>query len=75
MQKTLWLALGVLLVLAGLAALVHPMISYRTDQRDIQIGSMKARLETRRIFPIPRVVGSMVVFSGIAIVLWGFKKN
>jgi hypothetical protein len=75
LEHRLWLVLGVILVLLGVAALVHPQISYRTDERDIQVGTMKARMETRRILHIPGVVAGMVILSGVAIAVLGFKKD
>jgi hypothetical protein len=74
-EQRLWLVVGVILILLGVAALIHPQISYRTDERDIQVGTMTARMETRRIFRFPRIVSGMAVLSGVAITLLGLKKD
>ncbi|MFY9529083.1 MAG: hypothetical protein WBC04_11295 [Candidatus Acidiferrales bacterium] len=74
-EQRIWLVVGVILILLGVAALVHPQISYRTDERDIQVGTVTARMETRRIFHFPRIVSGMVVLSGVAIALLGLKKD
>jgi len=46
---------GVLMVIAGIATLIHPRIEMPAQEREIQINDNKAIISTKRIiaFPIP----------------------
>lgn len=62
---------GVLLVVLGIAALIHPSFSRSERQDVVQVGPMQATVETRRVFTIPwfasglvMVVGAWLIYSG-----------
>jgi hypothetical protein len=74
MSQKLWMAFGILLVIAGIAALIHPRLRFRTNHREVQIGSIKAIEETSRILPIPRVAGALVLVSGLLLAASAIRK-
>jgi hypothetical protein len=73
-MKKIPLILGVLLIVLSVAALIAGRISYATHEDVMKVGPMEARVETRRIIPIPRVLSGLVLVSGILLVYLGSKK-
>ncbi len=55
---------GVLFVLLGLVALVHPTIKMPAKQTEVQIGSVKTPMETRRVFDVPPITSVIFVLCG-----------
>jgi uncharacterized protein YjeT (DUF2065 family) len=68
MGQKLWMAFGILLVIAGIAALIHPRIRLRTSRQEVRIGSVKAIEETSRILPVPRIAGALILTSGLLLI-------
>jgi hypothetical protein len=67
--------IGVLLVLLGLAALVHPEIKKPAKREEIQIGPMKVPVETRRIFTVPPALGGIIIVCGAGLVFLGARRT
>jgi hypothetical protein len=74
MGQKLWLAFGILMVIAGIAALIHPRMLFRTNHREVRIGSLKAIEETSRVLPIPRIAGALVLASGLLLTASAIRK-
>jgi uncharacterized protein YjeT (DUF2065 family) len=74
MGQRLWLAFGILLVIGGIALLIHPRLRFRTNHREVRIGSVKAIEETSRILLIPRVAGALIVGSGLLLAASAIRK-
>ena len=74
MQRKIFLILGLLLIVLSVAALIAGQISYATQQDVMKVGPMEARVETRRIVPIPRVLSGLVLVSGLLLVYLGWKR-
>jgi uncharacterized protein YjeT (DUF2065 family) len=74
MGQRIWLAFGILLVIAGIALLIHPRLRFRTNHREVRIGSVKAIEETSRILTIPRVAGALIVVSGLLLAASTIRK-
>lgn len=60
-------AFGLLLIILGIASLVHPNIPMPAKKTEVQIGSTKAIMETRRIIEVPTILGGLLVFAGGAL--------
>jgi hypothetical protein len=60
---------GILLVAAGIAALIHPQVAMPAQTQEVDAGPGKAIIETRRIvtFPWPFSVLLIVAGAGQAI--------
>lgn len=67
--------IGVLLVVFGLAALVHPEFKMQAKQEEIQIGPMKVPVETRRIFTVPPLMGGIIIVCGAGLVFVGTRQS
>ncbi len=59
--------LGVVLVLLGLAALIHPRVTMPAKKSEIQFGSEKFIVETTRIVTIPWYLSIVVALAGAAL--------
>jgi hypothetical protein len=74
MRSKIWAANGAILILLGLAALVHPGVQTRAKKDEVQIGGHKAIVETRRFFEIPAALGVSVMLAGGALVFLGLRR-
>lgn len=57
---------GILLVAAGIAALIHPQLSMPARTEEVQVASGKAIIETRRIVTLPKPFCALLIFAGAA---------
>jgi len=55
---------GILLVAAGIAALIHPQVAMPAQKQEIQVGEGKAIIETRRIVTFPRPFSVLLILAG-----------
>ena len=55
---------GILLITAGIAALVHPQVSMPAQKQEVPIGEGKAIIETRRIVSFPRPFSALLILAG-----------
>jgi uncharacterized membrane protein HdeD (DUF308 family) len=57
---------GILLIVAGVAALIHPQLSMPAHKEEIPVAGGKAIIETRRIVTFPKTFCALLVFAGAA---------
>ncbi len=57
---------GILLIAAGIAALIHPQLSMPAKTEEIQVASGKAIIETRRIVTFPKPFCALLIIAGAA---------
>jgi hypothetical protein len=55
---------GILLLAAGIAALIHPQVAMPAKKQEIQVGEGKAIIETRRIVTFPRPFSVLLILAG-----------
>ncbi len=67
--------IGVLLVLAGIAALVFGEFSFTKRETVVQIGEAKIEAETREAFPLPPIAGFAAIGAGLVLVVIGYRKR
>ena len=60
---------GVFLIVLGIGALAYQGISYKTEEKILDIGSFEATAETTKTIPISPIVGVLAVVSGVAVVI------
>ena len=66
---------GVLLIVAGVLALVYQQISYTTRETVLDIGPVEATAERRRTVPLPPLVGIAAVAGGIIFIIAARKRR
>ena len=75
MRKRLPMAVGVMLILIGVAALIQPQFSYRVEQHSQQVGAMKVLFETRKVIHFPLWFSIAVLTIGAGFLITGMRKD
>ena len=57
---------GVLLIIAGIAALIHPQIMMPAQTKEVQIGTNKAIITTHRVLEFPTAFSVVLILVGAA---------
>lgn len=65
---------GLVLVVAGLIMLVMPL-TYKSQEDVINVGGLKASVETKKEVPMQPLIGGVMLAGGVALVLLGKKKK
>jgi hypothetical protein len=68
-------AVGLVLIVLGLAALAYQGINYTTRETVIDIGPVHATAERHRTLPLPPVLGVVVVAGGVVLLVAGLRKH
>ena len=66
--------LGIVLIVAGLAALVYGGISWTERNKVIDVGPVEVTTEDHERVPISPVIGGVVLAAGVALVLKGGRR-
>jgi hypothetical protein len=66
---------GVLLILVGIAALIHSHFSYQVERHSAQIAGSKVLFETRRVVHFPLWFSIPILIIGAALVIIGLQKE
>jgi hypothetical protein len=60
--------IGILLIILGVGALAYQGISYREEEKVLDVGPIEATKETTKTVPIPPILGVVAVIGGVALV-------
>ncbi len=71
MKLTLHAAFGVLFLVLGVVALIHP--NFLLSAKKVTIADQRV-IETRRIISIPRLASGIEVVLGIGLIFFGSRK-
>lgn len=66
---------GLVLIVAGIVALIYRGIPYTTRETVIDIGPIQATAERDRTFGVPTAVGALAIVGGAALVIVGGRKS
>lgn len=75
MRNKPFLLVGIILVVIGAAAILHPQYSYRVSQHAERIGPSQIEYETRRVYHLPIWFGIAITTIGAALVVGGLQKE
>lgn len=67
--------IGVVLVVLGVLALVYGGINYSRNRTVLQMGSMSVTATEHKSFPVPAVVGVVVLAGGVALLVLGQRRS
>jgi uncharacterized membrane protein YidH (DUF202 family) len=67
--------IGVLLIVAGIVALVLGEVSFTKNETVVQFGEAKLEAQTRETYPIPAVAGIAAIAAGIVLVVVGYRRR
>jgi len=74
-MKRAVIILGIVLLVLGLAAVLHPTYTYHKQEQVAKIGAFQATVDEERTAQIPPVAVAAVIVSGLALVLIGSKMK
>jgi len=66
---------GILLILAGLAALVYGGFSYTSQKKAVDIGAIQIDKTEHHSLPIPPILGIVAIVGGGVLVFSGVKRG
>jgi len=66
---------GVALIVLGVLALAYQGITYTTREKVINLGPLTATVDKKKTFPLPPVVGALVLVGGVVLVIVGARKS
>jgi hypothetical protein len=66
--------LGILLIVLGTIALAYQGISYTTQKKALDIGSIHATKEEHKTIPLPPIVGGVALLAGLVLVFADSKR-
>ena len=67
--------IGVVLVLLGIADVLHPNYTYHQQQQVAKIGSFQATVDQEKVAQIPVAATAAVLVVGLALILIGAKMK
>jgi hypothetical protein len=65
---------GMVLLLAGLAGLIHPHVMMPPKRNDIWVGNQELKVETRQVLTIPTSIGALAVVAGAGLIYLGVRR-
>jgi uncharacterized membrane protein YidH (DUF202 family) len=66
--------LGILLIIAGIIALVYGGFSYHTTKKDVDLGPLQVSHKQSHTVPLPPVLGVVAIVGGGALLYFGARK-
>ena len=66
--------IGILLILAGIAALAYGGLTYTTHKRAVDMGPLQIERRTRHTIPLPPLVGVGGILLGAALLFTSRSK-
>jgi hypothetical protein len=67
-------AVGIVLLLVGLAILAWPAIPYTERKKAVDIGPIEVETETQKEIALPPVLGVVAAASGVALIALGRRR-
>lgn len=72
-MKRVLMIVGVVLILLGIAAVLHPTYTYHQQQQVAKIGSFQATLDEEKTAQVPVAATAALLLAGLALILIGAK--
>jgi uncharacterized membrane protein HdeD (DUF308 family) len=66
--------LGVILLVAGLAGLAWPVISYTKTEKVVDLGPIEVTADREKHIPVPPIVGGLAAVAGLIIIVTSSRK-
>lgn len=66
--------LGILLIIAGIIALVYGGFSYNTTKKDVDLGPLQVSHKQTHTVPLPPILGVVAIVGGGALLYFGARK-
>jgi uncharacterized membrane protein len=73
-MKTATIA-GIVLVVLGIVSLAYQGITYTTQKRVVDVGSLHATKDEKHTIPLPPVLGGLLLIGGVVLLAYGSKPT
>jgi len=67
--------LGLVLILAGVAALAYQGITYTKRDTVVDLGPIRATVDREKTVPLPPILGVVIVAGGVVLLIAGMRKS
>ncbi len=67
--------IGIVLIVAGVLALVYQGVTYNRDRTVLEVGPISATAETRETIPIPPVLGGLAIAAGVVLLVMSRRQR
>jgi len=74
-MKKFLVVVGLVLMLAGAVALIHPELKMPSQRREVEVQGQRLIINTRRIVMVPALLGGLVIVAGAVLVFAGAQKK
>ena len=75
MRRTPLMAIGVVLVLLGAAALLWPKLSYTQRETLVDVGPVNVTADTEKSVPLSPILGGVLLAGGAVLIVLGARKS
>jgi len=67
--------LAIMLITLGIVAFGYQGITYKSQEKVVDLGPLQMTAETTKTFPLPPIVGAIALVGGIVLLVMGRKKD
>jgi len=67
--------IGVILIILGIVALVHPSFTYHQTEEVAKLGSLRATVNEEKTATVPTAVSVVVLVSGIVLTVLSARRG
>jgi uncharacterized membrane protein len=75
MRRTPLIAIGVVLVVLGAAALIWPQFSYTQRETLVDVGPVNITADTKKSVPLSPLLGGIALAGGVVLIVVGARKS
>jgi hypothetical protein len=68
-------AVGIVLIVIGVVALVYQGITYTTREKVLEVGPVEVTAESKKTIPLPPLLGGLALAGGIVLVIVGTRQS
>jgi uncharacterized membrane protein len=74
-MKRALMIVGIVLILLGIAAVLHPTYTYHQQQQVAKVGPFQATVDEEKTAQIPVAATAVVLVAGLALILIGARMK
>ena len=74
MNRTHFVAIGIILAVLGAAALIWQKVGYTQRETLVDVGSVNIMAETRKSLLLPPILGGIALAGGVGLIVVGSRK-
>ena len=75
MRRTPLIAIGVVLVVLGAAALIWKSVSYTQRETLVDVGPVNVTADTKKSVPLSPILGGIALAGGVVLIVVGARKS